>query len=82
MRRKRLNISVTLAVLTLGLVVGWVAGERPTSVDVDSTMAHQEGPQVERVSVPLTLRQRYSALRMPYFSFKNILPRPQGEPGA
>ncbi|HET9049410.1 MAG TPA: hypothetical protein VFN29_10675 [Chiayiivirga sp.] len=78
MRRKRLHLSVTLAVLGLGFVVGWIAGERPT---VSSNAWAGVATGVEN-PVTEVLRERQSALRMPYFSFKNILPRPQGEPGA
>jgi hypothetical protein len=78
MRRKRLHLSVTLAVLSLGFVVGWVAGERPSA----ATDGWARVESAARNQVTEVMRERQSALRMPYFSFKNILPRPQGAPGA
>ncbi len=80
MRRKRQRISVVLTVLALGLVVGWVAGDKPEAVTVEA-MAHvqvetadQVAEEVEATAVHHVLEPG-SAFRMPYFSFGTMLPR-------
>lgn len=73
MRRKRQRISVTLAVLVLGLVVGWIAGERAPAPSVSDLWAQTP---VESESTGSRLQpglERVSAFRMPYFSFKALL---------
>ena len=75
MRRKRQRISVTLAVLVLGLLVGWIAGERAPMPRIGNAWAQQQTTlEAEGHASPVRPRlDRVSAFRMPYFSFKAAL---------
>jgi len=75
MRRKRLRISVTLAVLLFGLLVGWIAGERVPSPPQGDAWAQQQAT-VESEGTDSRVQpglDRVSAFRMPYFSFKALV---------
>lgn len=75
MRRKRQRISVTLAVLVLGLVIGWIAGERAPSPKMENAWVQQETTfEAEGHANPVRPRLNHvSAFRMPYFSFKAVV---------
>ncbi len=74
MRRKRLRISVTLAVLGLGMAIGWALGTPAPHHGADDVAAAQMQPSTRNDAQTRfeLARKRGHAFQMPYFSFKTL----------
>lgn len=85
MQRAKLQLAVVVAVLTLGSVIGWFAGEPPRHCPSTAASTPAVVEQVVEVEDSNTVRQvsrSNHAFKMPYFSFKTLLRQAPLKPGS
>ncbi len=85
MQRETLKLSVAVAVLVLGVVIGWFAGE-PATTNPSRTgqlpFAMEMVVEEDAADAITQVRKTTNAFQMPYFSFKVLLPQPPTRPGS